>query len=169
MRIANRRFEITDLTVENSLHLVAQRTVLGAHLTPYGKVRTSEGGAAFAATFLEQAVGKIEVALESLQGRHRWGEDHVHFGPLFLPVRLQCCYREFRFRFEEIIKAPLLRAGPVANRIDGGRAIAVLPNEIHRGLLQSLFHVTDSRHTGYLHGLDRPVNYLFRFSAAGAW
>ena len=71
---------------------------------------------------------KIKVTVQAFQRRNGGRKDRIHLRFLFVPVGFQRRGGEFRFRLKEIIEAPLLGAGALANRIDRRSAITVAPD-----------------------------------------
>jgi hypothetical protein len=148
MRVPYSGLEIFYLPIPDALNGSSHALVLRAHFTPDAQERATQDGTAFLLKFREAIVNKIKVVIEPLKRLNRWRKKSIHVRLVLVPFRLQCSGGELGLRLEEIIKASLFCAGPLADRVHRGGAVAVFPHQIQRRVRQALFHVTYSWHEG---------------------
>src|SRR5438445_11015144 len=69
----------------------------------------------------------IEVVIKPFERWNGWRKKGIHVRLVLVPFRFQCSGGELGLRLEEIIKASLFCAGPLADRVHRGSAVAVFP------------------------------------------
>src|SRR5205807_9166845 len=120
-------------------------------------------GTALFLKFGQMVMHIIKIPIEPFERRNCWRKKGVHVRLVLVPFRFQRSGGELGFRLEEIIEASLFCAGPLANRLYRGGAVAVFPHQLQRSVGQALLHITYSRHESTFTSLDRSDNYYFHF------
>jgi hypothetical protein len=83
---------------------------------------------------------------ETLQRGHLGGKNLVHEPAFFIPMIFKGGRGEIGLRFEGVIEASFVDAGPITDVIDADRTIATFPDEGRGGIEELLFGVTLALH-----------------------
>src|SRR6266704_6416008 len=146
LRIPQRGFEILRLVLDDGLDGRADERVLLRDLAPHREERAAQDAPGLGLQVRVALIQEIEVAPETLEGRHARREDLVVGGLERLPVMLEGFRGEPGLGIEEVVEAPLLDARSLADRVDGDGAVALPPGQLEGRLEQPFSRVADPSH-----------------------